>query len=52
VSIGAMAVANTEQIAIVHDEILDKNVSILIDFIFFVNSHPFPVAKCVFGYGI
>lgn len=48
-TVDSMAIANPEQIAVLHHEILYDYIGVLINFIFFVDCESLPVAEGVFG---
>jgi len=44
-----MPVTDSEKISVIHDEVFNLDVGVLVNFVFFVNCHPFPVADSKFG---
>jgi hypothetical protein len=44
-----MSVTDPKEVSVVHDKVLNLDVGVLINFIFLVNCHSFPIAEGKFG---
>ncbi len=47
--ISAMSITDSKKVPVIHHEVLNLYVSVLVDFVFFVNCHSFSVADREFG---
>ena len=51
-SVGSVSVAHAEEIPILHHEIFNDDVGILVDFIFFIDGEAFSIAEGILGYEV